>query len=350
MNSKIPAGIEKLDQVTEGYQIYQTLMAALDLGLFDLLAKEGPLDKEKIAQSIGINGMFSRCFLNTLVDVGVVSVQDRRYSNTAVASDFLISSSLFYQGDRLKRVKDGHWGDLVAALKRQQNEMKINKAGQNRPFLGSLAQGALRGELQAVTKAISNWEGFNKAQKLLDIGGGHGLYSIALLQANEHLNGVIFDQPHVIETAQQNIDRYNLETRLSTQSGDICTDSFGSGYDIVILSHVLYKFRKNLEPIFEKVSKCLNPGGLLVTNHWFCATGCVPESSNIKELSKSLQSFGHPLCHMDAFNELFKKKGFKIILTAAVPSAYDKSSLHLAVKQSECEETAEQDTCCCGCK
>ncbi|MFH0725527.1 MAG: hypothetical protein V2B19_04105 [Pseudomonadota bacterium] len=58
---------------------------------------------------------------------------------------------------------------------------------------------------------------------------------------------------------------------------------------------------KTFAPIFDKVCTCLNPGGLLGTNHWFCATGYVPENSGVQELSKALQSFGHPLCHVEDF-------------------------------------------------
>ena len=90
-------------------------------------------------------------------------------------------------------------------------------------------------------------------------GGGHGLYAIALCQANPYLKGVVFDKPHVIGCTNHYIELYQMEGRLSAQGGDICTDSYGSGYDIVIISHVLYKFRKNLEMIFDKVSDCLNP-------------------------------------------------------------------------------------------
>jgi Predicted O-methyltransferase len=345
INLRLPAGIDVLDRVTEGYQLYQTLIAALDLGLFELLTKEGPLEREKIAQGIGINGIFSRCFLGTLVDIGVISLQDGKYYNSTLASDFLVSSSPFYQGDRIRNAQGHYWSNLVASLKRQQHEMNSFAAGPGEPFLNSLAQGSLRGELQAVATAVLGWNGFSKAQTLLDVGGGHGLYTIALCQANTHLNGVVFDKPHVIDVTQRNIMHYGMENRISALAGDVCTDNFGSGYDIVLISHVLYKFRKNLDPIFDKVFKSLNPGGLLVTNHWFCATGCVAESSSVKELAKSLQSFGHPLCHLDDFNELFKKKGFKVIQNSYVPSVYGNSTLHLAIKEGSSEESSNQ-TCC----
>jgi 2-polyprenyl-3-methyl-5-hydroxy-6-metoxy-1,4-benzoquinol methylase len=351
MDTQLPAGIEKLERVADGFKIYKALMTAIDLGLFELLETHGPLDKEKIVQSIGINGMFSRPLLNTLIEIGVLTLKDEKYANTDVASGYLAKSSSFYQGDRMQGIaQGGHWNNLSASLKRQQQEMGnlSTGTGPSEPFLKSLAQRALTGELQSVTKAISKWNGFSNAKTILDIGGGHGLYTIALCQTNPQLKGVILDKPNVTPVTQQYIEQYGLTNRITTQVGDICTDGLGSDYDIVIISHLLYKFRKNLDPIFEKVSKCMNMGGLFVSNHWFCGKGCVAENSAIKELGKSLQSFGHPLCHVEDFDNLFKLKGFSIIEEIDVATAFGKSTLHLAVKASVSEKRSDGSCGCCG--
>jgi SAM-dependent methyltransferase len=348
MNLRVPIGIEKLDRVMEGYQSYQVLMAALDLGVFELLDREGPNDRNGIAEGLGINGMFSRDFLDALVDSGFLAKQGEQYFNTKTATDFLLTRSAFFQGDWIRNgAQSSYWKDLVTSLKRQQVEMDNFNAGPSPSFIDSLGQRALRGELQAVTEAISNWDGFYGSKRLLDLGGGHGLYAIALCQVHPRLEGVIFDKPHVIDTTRKYIDAYGMRERLSTQSGDIEPDSFGDSYDIVIISHLLYKFRKNLEPIFDKVCKCLNPGGLLISNHWFCAPGCISESNGVRELAKALQSFGHPLCHIEDFNKLFPAKGFRIISATEIDTPYGLSRLHLAVKQPDLRTATVQSSVCC---
>jgi SAM-dependent methyltransferase len=347
MDLSMPAGFEKIECTVECYQIFQALAAAVELKLFDFLDKEGASDRKFIAGGIGINGMFSRSFLDTLAGIGLLSKSEDKYTNTQVASDFLVSASPFYQGDWIQNTGRGnHWSNLAESLKRQQQELGSFNAGPGESFLSSLAETALRGELQAVTKNISAWDGFDKAKSMLDLGGGHGLYTVALCQMNPNLNGIVFDKPHVTGITQQFISKYGMDGRITTMDGDICTDTFGAGYDIVIVSHLLYKFRKDLEPVFSKVYESLNPGGLLVANHWFCATGCTPDSSSIGELSKSLQSFGHPLCHLEEFYKVFEKTGFKIIKTVDIPSAYGNSCLQLAVKKFECNHK-NGNSCCC---
>jgi SAM-dependent methyltransferase len=347
MELSFPAGMDKIEKVTEGYQVFQTLSVAINLGLFDYLAREGASDRKVIAEGIGINGMFSRCFLDTLVEIGLLSKQYENYSNSALANDFLVSSSPFYHGDWVRNIGRGnHWGNLEESLKREKPEIRNTGSGPGESFLSALAETSLRGELQAVTQAIAGWSGFAKAKSLLDLGGGHGLYAIALCQANPNLTGIVFDKPGVTKTTQKYIEKYQMVGHVSTQGGDICTDSFGVGFDIVIVSHLLYKFRKELEPFFDKVYKALNPGGLLVTNHWFCASGCTAEGSSVKELAKSLQSFGHPLCHIEDFYRIFENKGFKIIVKADIPSSHGTSFLQLSVKESTRKGT-EEHSCCC---
>lgn len=347
MDLSMPAGISKIEKVVQDYQIFQTFLAAVNLGLFDYLSQKGAADRKVIAEGIGINGMFSRSFLDTLVEIDLLSKQDENYQNSAIANDFLVSGSPFYQGDWVKNIGCGNqWGNLEESLKREKPEIKKTGSGPSEAFLNSLAETSLRGELQAVTKAIAGWSGFAKAKTLLDLGGGHGLYAIALCQANPNLKGVVFDKPDVTQITQKYIDKYQMSSRMSTRGGDICTDGFGSGFDIVIVSHLLYKFRKELEPFFEKVYKALNPGGLLVTNHWFCAPGCTAEGSSVRELAKSLQSFGHPLCHIEDFYKIFENKGFKLILKSDIPSTHGTSFLQLAVK-GEGGKDASDKSCCC---
>ncbi|BBO86476.1 O-methyltransferase [Desulfosarcina ovata subsp. sediminis] len=348
MNLRLPAGIEKLDRVLEGYQAYQALHTALELGVFEFLDNRGPSNRNTIAEGIGINGMFARDFLDTLVDMGFLSIHTELYANTKAANDFLLRRSPFFQGEWIQSAtRNSHWSNLTASLRREQPQKDNFNNGPSAAFLDALGQRALRGELQSVTETISNWEGFYGARRLLDIGGGHGLYAIALCQANPHLEATVLDKPFVLETTMRYVTDFGMQNRIVAQAGDITEDDFGSGYDIVIVSHLLYKFRKNLAPIFDNVCACLNPGGLLVSNHWFCAPGCVAEGSGVQELAKALQSFGHPLCHVEDFDNLFAAKGLQLQETHVVPTAFGSSRLSLAVKEAQTAIGEPQPSSCC---
>lgn len=338
MNLHCPQGIGAVDGILEGHQRYQVLVAALDLDLFGFLDRKGGGNRNEIAEGIGINGMFARDFLNVLVEAGLIAFDGEHYRNAPAATDFLLPESPFYQGDVVYNVvRNSSWSDLTASLTRKEPSQGKGGAatGPSAAFIAALGQKALRGELQAVTRAIAGWRGFANARRILDVGGGHGLYTIALCQANPDLRGVVLDQAGVVDSAQRHIADHGLSDRITAEVGDICGGSIGSGYDIVLISHLLYKFRKNLTPIFDTVRTSLNPGGLFVSNHWFCAPGCAVEESAVQGLSKALQSFGHPLCREEEFDRLFAEKGFDIVTTTSAMTAFGPTRLQLAEKRRE---------------
>ena len=64
-----------------------------------------------------------------------------------------------------------------------------------------MAENALSGRLQAVIRVIINLPGFDRARRVLDLGGGHGLYAIALGMQNPGIEAWVFDLPDVVPLA-----------------------------------------------------------------------------------------------------------------------------------------------------
>lgn len=333
MNLRCPAGVEVIDDMLEGHQRYQVLLSSLDLGLYDFLAARGASPRDEIADALGINGLFIRDFLGVLVEAGFLCLEDDRYRNSHLATAFLVFDSPFYQGDVIRNVtRNSFWNDLTAVL--SGNETKRGPGGPSPGFIAALGQKALRGDLQFLVQTVAGGKDFGKAQRILDVGGGHGLHTIALCQVNPQLQGVVLDQAGVVETTRRYIAAYGLEDRVTAVVGDIQDDSIGSGYDIVLISHLLYKFRKNLGQIFDTVRASLVPGGLFVSNHWFCAPGCISDGRSVQSLAKTLQSLRHPLCREEEFDALFEAKGFDVIATVLAPATHGSTRLQLAQKRA----------------
>jgi cyclopropane fatty-acyl-phospholipid synthase-like methyltransferase len=78
------------------------------------------------------------------------------------------------------------------------------------------------------------------ASRMLDVGGGSGAYAIAFAQANAKLRVEVFDQPAVLAIAERHIREAGLEERISTRVGDLRTDEFGGGYDLVLISAICH--------------------------------------------------------------------------------------------------------------
>lgn len=100
---------------------------------------------------------------------------------------------------------------------------------------------------------------------VLDVGGGHGTYAVALCKQHPNLSAVIFDSPQALATGRQAIKDAGMDGRISVAEGDILKDDPGTDYDIALLFNVVHGFREegNLD-MLRRVGKALKPGGLLV--------------------------------------------------------------------------------------
>lgn len=336
-NVRVGEEISSIDRVVDGYKTYQVLKVAIELGLFEWLDEHGPSPREEIGNALSINGMFTRSFFQTLDELGYLSGEGDYFGNTESATRLLVRKSPAYQGDWILNASgvNGQWDRLQDTLTETAPKNTGFYDGPSPEFLRALAERSLRGEVQEVTKILTGWERFSSAKKLLDLGGGHGLYAIAACQKNPGLHAVIFDKPHVVGLTREFIQHYGMEDRISVMAGDIVTDDPGSGYDIVMISHLLYKFRADLPPIFSKVASSMKPSGLFVSNHWFCGPVCGEGSSGISELDRSIHSYGHPLCHPEQFASAMFANGLVVTKKTTVPSNFGISHVHIAEKVPE---------------
>src|SRR5205823_3114281 len=65
--------------------------------------------------------------------------------------------------------------------------------------------------------------------RLIDVGGSHGLYTIALCRRYPSLSAVIYDWPEGVVAARREIAQAGLAAQISTQTGDFLTDELGGG-------------------------------------------------------------------------------------------------------------------------
>ncbi len=103
------------------------------------------------------------------------------------------------------------------------------------------------------------------ARRLLDVGGGHGLYSIKFCRRYPQLSATVFDWPQALEVAREVIAAEEMGDRVSVQEGDFWVDNLGNGYNVALLFNIVHAYLpdKNTE-LLRKVANALHPGGLIV--------------------------------------------------------------------------------------
>ncbi|AKB20099.1 methyltransferase [Methanosarcina sp. WWM596] len=183
------------------------------------------------------------------------------YLVSELSATYLLEGSPFsqrhYLAERLRNVE--LWVRLPQILKRGP---EIVEKG---PFFGEvvqcMAENARCGLLQETVKVVRENVDFTKVKKLLDLGGGHGLYAIAFAKLNENLQAFVFDLPPVTQKAKDFIEKYGA-SRVDIIPGDFFNDEIGSGYDVIFSS---FNPGGKVPSLIPKISKALTPGGVFVT-------------------------------------------------------------------------------------
>jgi hypothetical protein len=102
-------------------------------------------------------------------------------------------------------------------------------------------------------------------KRILDVGGGSGLYAIALLLADENLRVTVWDRAEVLRLAAEFGAKCGVAHRMDLVSGDMFADSVPEGHDGVLLSNILHDWDI---PECERLLKKLRDSVELRTPLW----------------------------------------------------------------------------------
>jgi predicted O-methyltransferase YrrM len=257
-----------LSDCAKKYKQFCALKAAVEQGLFDVLEHQKSVDA--IADELGTESEMTEDLCEVLCDLGILQRNGTEYGNTDMSNAFLKRSSFRFQGEVIKNLSHGFklWESLAHVWATGPIVLSDDAFFSENNFIQSLRAQVVTGELQRTTEIISGLPEFSEARRLLDLGGGHGLYSVALCERNPDLEATIFDFPDM-ERHADSILSAHCATRVHFQAGNLFADDLGEGYDIVLFS---YNPGGKNPDVLRKIHRSLKTGGLFVTKHAFYGT------------------------------------------------------------------------------
>jgi (2Fe-2S) ferredoxin/SAM-dependent methyltransferase len=255
---------DDLLRAVRGYQESRVLLTALELDVFTAVA--GGATAQQVAAARSCDARATTLLLNALVGLGMLTKADGVFASVPLAVRYLSADSKDDARDALKHnlalwtrwstlteaVRSGHAGALSAPEARA-DDWTV-------PFIAAMHKNAtLRAPV--VVRAV----GADRVRRLLDVGGGSGAYSIAFAQANPELQADVFDLPSVVPIAERHIAAAGLSGRARTRTGDLRSDAFGTGYDLVLLSAICHMLGPDEnQDLLRRVHAALVPGGRVV--------------------------------------------------------------------------------------
>jgi predicted O-methyltransferase YrrM len=247
------------------------LLTANRLNLFTLLSG-APRSPADVAAKCGAHPRPLTMLLNACVGQGLLRRENGCYVNSETAEAFLTPGKPGYLGDALRYSDDLYpvWGRLGEAIAsnapvlRPETILGADSEKTRNFVLGmhNRARGAA-----ATLASILDLRG---RQRLLDVGGGPGTYSILLIAQTPGLTATVLDLPAVVGIGQELIAEAGYADRVRTLAGDYTTTEFPADHDTVLMSGILHRETpESSRRLLGKAFAALPHGGLIVLSDVF---------------------------------------------------------------------------------
>jgi 2-hydroxy-4-(methylsulfanyl)butanoate S-methyltransferase len=260
------------------------LAAALEMGLFDLLAAE-PADGARVGRVLGIPAGRADAWLSVLAAMGFLEAAGGGWRPTEAADQSIVRA---YSPDTWRllaqeaRERVAAIGDLPAALRATPTHGKGRTAGyveqmaadpeRARRFTRMLYE--IHRPLAADVAATLDLAGVGR---LMDVGGGSGIVACALARRWPDLEVTVVDIANVCAAGREIAAEAGLDARVRFRAADILHDPLPGGFDAALECDVaIYS-----EALFRGILDALRPGGRFVIVDELETDGEPPDRSQL---------------------------------------------------------------------
>ncbi len=215
------------------------------------------------------------------------------------------------------------WDKLVESLKSNKPVNAADGGGAESIFDQAKSKQAIE-EIQKFTHAMHGVSigpamqlprvyDFSKHSRMIDIGGGSGVYAIQVVKANPQMMATVLDLEAVCQVAEEYIKSYGLEDKVKAKPFDFFKEDIPKGYDVAFLSLILHDYseEKGID-LLKKIYNSLADDGVVVISEWLLndeKTG--PAASALMGLNMIIETYGGKNYSYAEIVDMLKQAGFK---------------------------------------
>jgi hypothetical protein len=327
----VPISPDSIFQVLTGFWASKALMAAVELEIFTKLSGGRQFTLKELQRVLEMDARPTVVFASALASLGLLQITrkeggERLFANSQVSEVFLDRSKASYMGDivmmfdkRLYRA----WNKLVESLKSNMPVSAADGGGAETIFNQAKSKQAIE-EIQKFTHAMHGVSigpamqlpkayDFSKHRRMMDIGGGSGVYAIQVVKSNPHMAATIIDLEPVCQVAEQYIKTYNLQDKINTRPLDIFKEDIPVGYDVAFLSHILHDYseEKGIALLKKIYNSLANDGAVLISEWLLNSDKTGPAVSALMGLNMIIETYGGKNYSYAEIAEMLRQAGFK---------------------------------------
>lgn len=292
----------------DGLYAADMLVAALaGLDFFTWLAGHGPATVDEIAAHFGFHRRPVDVMTTLFAAQGLLERDSSRLGVTARAREHLVAGSPWCLRPYFPKVADRP----VA-----QQLLDVLRTGQPAKFAGRKDHDDWHRvmETEAFAEeftAMMDCRGLHLAEvvgrglaldgaRLLDLGGGSGVYACSLAARFAGLRATVLEKPPVDAIAARNIARRGLADRVDVRAGDFLAEPLPAGFDAHLWSNVLHDWdESDVRRLLAASAAALPAGGRMIVHDAFLDAG-KNGPLRVAEYSVLLMHVTQGRCYSDA--------------------------------------------------
>lgn len=233
---------------------YGTELLTAAVAHFDVFTRlaDQPQTLESLAEALGIQRRPATVLTTALRAMGLIDSEDGVLRVSPLALNHLVKGSEFDVGDYVGLAANSPGVLQMVQLLRSNQSIDVGGTGTAFIYRDGMKSAmeasetarhltlALAGRARNVAPALASAVDVAEDAVILDVGGGTGIYSFALLQKCPTATAIVFDRPEVLKIAGEMASQYGVEDRVRLVPGDMFADPLPGNADIILLSNILH--------------------------------------------------------------------------------------------------------------
>lgn len=245
------------------FQLF-AMLGAMEIGFFRHL-EDGPADVSSLAKRTSASERGIERLVQVLEPLGYVERDNGQYQLTGRAQDMPIDllepMAAYFKSQATVTLSEVGRGLREAPEDGVYGWEYVKSGTVGRGYQASMRWLA-SGTVDEVVKSTPLPEG---AQRMLDVGGSHGLYTVAFCEKYPELTGSVLDWKIGLEEAQKTLDEHpEMADRIDLVERDLEKEELPEGYDFAFLGNIIHGIDPDSNrELFSKLARATTDRGMV---------------------------------------------------------------------------------------
>jgi ubiquinone/menaquinone biosynthesis C-methylase UbiE len=317
--SMVPSPIAVYEKA-QGFWISRAIFAACELNLADYLSS-GPKSVKELAELSKTDETNLYRLMRALAGEGIFrELPGKVFVNTKLSSalkdgDNSMKNMILHQFGETGMILFTHFTDCIRTGEGNARKLLGGAAFEyleKNPAKNKIYNKSMDDSSRMVALALLSAYDFKGIKTLVDVGGGHGILLETILEKYPGINGILFDQSHVVDCAKEATRDLAIKDRLRIVDGNFFTDNPPKA-DAYFMKNILHAFSDDdCMKILRKIHSVMTADGKLIILETLPAPDNKPAFGKLVDLVMMTGTDGGKERTAEEFSELLHRSGFQL--------------------------------------